>query len=86
MCKCLKEIEEKVKNELSINNSEYKGIEIKRSYFTGKYLDCETSKNGLGIPLQIEWNLTYKSGKEVCKKKELDMIAKYCPFCGVKYE
>lgn len=82
MCNCMEDIEKRVKEELPLKNKEYAGIEIKSSSFANKFINFETGRVGIGIPLNIEWTHTTKKGKEINKSKEIVMTISYCPFCG----
>ena len=82
MCDCLKEMKDKIKNEIPQKNKEYSKLEIESVgcdneiiYMTGD------SKCKLFIPFTIEHQ---KIGRKT--KTTISMLAKFCPFCGVPYD
>ncbi len=38
------------------------------------------------LPVTMEYKATRKNGQTYVKKEKTNMIATYCPFCGVKYD
>lgn len=87
MCNCLKQIEERAKNELPLKNSEYSGIKILRAEFENKCFDItDHCKLKLYIPLKIEWDTVTKKGKTIHRHKVINITGHYCPFCGERLE
>lgn len=87
MCKCIREIEEKTKNELSNKNEEYKDRTITKVAIQNTALMLWAKQTlQISSPVKIEYDVLNKKGDLVHKKETVNFSYKYCPFCGEKYE
>lgn len=81
MCNCINEIRNRIKTELPEKNPEYSKLNIidVSCDNLGLLLDSP-AHSVLSIPFTIEHEPVGRK-----KKTTLNMIAKYCPFCGQPY-
>lgn len=80
MCDCISKLEEKVKAELPLKNSEYANLKI-----TSVSMDDVCLLFDSHAPTQLGYTMTIKH-EPVGRKKEtkLNILGNYCPFCGEK--
>ena len=82
MCDCIKEISNRLKNELPEKNSDYaKLVIIDASCDNTGWVFDSPAHQILSIPFTIEHEPVGRK-----KRTTVNMIAKYCPFCGQPYE
>ena len=84
MCNCIEETEKAYKEHLKNNDSIFKNIEDFNVSFINKAYMFDSGKIEIGLPIEIEWKYTAKSGRVSTKRKEINFIMQYCPFCGEK--
>jgi len=86
MCNCIREVEERTKNNLAENNEDYKYKTITKVSIQNISIifDCKNSLQ-LFSPVKIEYDVLNKKDILMHKKEEVSFIYKYCPFCGEKY-
>jgi|GEM_PF-2837026 len=87
MCNCIKETQDRAKNNLSEKNEGYKeklitNVEIQN---VSIMFGCKQSTQ-LYSPIIIEYDILNKKDILMHKKEKANFIYKYCPFCGEKYE
>lgn len=81
MCDCIKEIQDNIKNDIT-KNEKYSKLEIK-SVECGNTA-CIIEENKLVARLAILFTVHHQ---QIGRKKNttINMVAKYCPFCGKAY-
>lgn len=80
MCNCLSEAKARLK-ELPSKNKEYSELKIKGVYCeVAAFVFGNENKSELAIPFAIEHEPIRRK-----KTTVVNIIATYCPFCGVKY-
>jgi hypothetical protein len=87
MCKCIKDLEIRLTEKLSLNDDlppsmKPKGGKLRHLSATNTALMTDDWKHKLNIPFTARWTLP--SGKD--KSTIVSVIASHCPFCGVKVE
>lgn len=83
-CNCLENVKDRIKNELPSKNPDYANLDITKVYSENEawlFPKSGGMTTGLSIPFIAEHKPV---GRKV--KTTINMVAKYCPFCGEKYE
>lgn len=87
MCNCIKEIQEKIKNELSSKNADFRDKKITDVSIQNVAIVFDSRQSlQLSSPVKIEYVKTNKKGDTVHKKESINISYTYCPFCGRPYE
>lgn len=86
MCNCIKETEDRFREQLSEKNSDFKDIEVTSAILDNKMIDFGTGGTTLGMAMTIEGIKLNKAGKKVNKKSTIHLTMPYCPMCGEKQE
>lgn len=84
VCNCIREIKDRVKNEIVQLNTDYKDLEITKVECENEvwiFTDNNKMVSGLSIPFIAEHQPVRRK-----KKTTINMIATYCPFCGKLYK
>lgn len=81
MCDCIKRIKQRIAVKLP-ETKDYEGMVITDVKCPGEALMCGEKEmyEGLGVPF-----IVYHKPIGRRKKTEVNMEAKYCPFCGEQY-
>ncbi len=83
MCDCIKKAKELLMHELAKSNTEYANLEVNK-------VDCDGeswifTENGMVTGLGIPFTLHHQAIRRKTKTT-INMMAKFCPFCGKPYE
>ena len=83
MCNCISNLENRISEELPKKNKEYEKFDIISVECNDRaiLLEEDRAKAIIAIPFTI-----YHEPVGRKKKTIINMSAKYCPFCGEKYE
>lgn len=87
MCNCIKEVEERTKNNIKFKNEDYKYRTVTKVSILNKSLMFDAKQSlQLSSPVRIEYDALNKKDILMHKKEVLNIIYHFCPFCGCKYE
>lgn len=82
MCNCLKELSERISEELPKKNASFANMKIKSVSFENEALIFDSKS-----PTQLSYPVTITHepiGRKT--KTTINFTGKYCPFCGKAYE
>lgn len=82
MCSCIKTVKERIKSEVAEKNPDYSNLEIHNVTCDGEA--WVFTKSGTVSGLSIPFTAYHKPiGRK--KSTQINMVARYCPFCGKEY-